>query len=444
MTYGPITAHHLLTHTSGLPDASAIFPSDPTARHVQGYAPGDHFHYCNLGFAILGQIIEKLDGRPWYQSLQARILTPLGMSQTAPVITINSSARSATGYKPFFDDQVYPRQGRLVPTPPEVHDSPAGSIAAPAGDMAIYLRALLNGGRVPARRIVTAESFKLMITPYIKAPEFSPTASYGYGIAVDVLDGHKILRHTGGRNCFASSIHLDLDSSVAAFASVNAMQGYRPTPVTQYAVQLLRAQREGNLLPAAEALNDPTVVDNPHDYVGVYRNSDGKELVFKPDGNRLLLASERQAIVLQHKHGDSFVSTVQGEFSDYSVVFGRDQASSKGTEEAPPPPVVEVAYGPDWYANTAYRGEREFKTPTAYAALPGRYRSDSGDEVRVFVRKGRLWAGDTQLTEIGLNLFRMGEDAWSPDTAQFLTIVEGRARLLRVVDEDCWRIEVDS
>jgi CubicO group peptidase (beta-lactamase class C family) len=140
MTYGPIAAHHLLTHTSGLPDASAIFQSDPTARHVQGFAPGDHFHYCNLGFVILGQIIEKLEGRPWYQCLQARILTPLGMTGTAPVITIDSSARSATGYQPFFDDQVYPRQGRLVPTPPEVFDGPAGSIAAPAGDMAIYLR----------------------------------------------------------------------------------------------------------------------------------------------------------------------------------------------------------------------------------------------------------------------------------------------------------------
>src|ERR1700722_20174125 len=94
MTYGPITAHHLLTHTSGLPDASGIFQSDPTLRHVQGYAPGAHFHYCNLGFAILGQIIEQLDGRPLYQSLQARLLTPLGMTQTAPAITINSSARS--------------------------------------------------------------------------------------------------------------------------------------------------------------------------------------------------------------------------------------------------------------------------------------------------------------------------------------------------------------
>jgi len=43
MPYGPITAHHLLTHSSGLPDASAIFQSDPAARHVQGFAPGAHF-----------------------------------------------------------------------------------------------------------------------------------------------------------------------------------------------------------------------------------------------------------------------------------------------------------------------------------------------------------------------------------------------------------------
>ena len=106
------------------------------------------------------------------------------------------------------------------------------------------------------RPIVSADGFRLLSTPYIEATEFSPTAFYGYGIAVDVLDGHKILRHTGGMNCFASSIHVDLDGGVAAFASINAMQGYRPTPVTQYAIQLLRAQREGKPLPAAEALTD--------------------------------------------------------------------------------------------------------------------------------------------------------------------------------------------
>jgi D-alanyl-D-alanine carboxypeptidase len=435
MPYGPISAHHLLTHSSGLPDASAIFQSDPAARHVQGFAPGAHFHYCNLGFAILGQIIEKLDGRPWYQCLQARILTPLSMTQTAAVITINSSARSATGYQPFFDDQVFPRQGRLVPRPPEVFDSPAGSIAAPPSDMAIYLRMLLNDGH----GIVSGDGFRLLSTPYIQATEFSPTSFYGYGIAVDVLDGHKILRHTGGMNCFASSIHVDLDGGVAAFASINAMQGYRPTAVTQYAVQLLRAKREAKPLPAAEAVADPAELDNASDYAGVFRTANGKELVFKANGKRLLLDGAEQ-IVLQRSSGDSFVSTVPGSFSDYSLIFARQQPAEGTT----PSPVVEVSYGPDWYASAAYHGDREFTAPAAYNALTGRYRSESGDDMRVFVRKGKLWLGDTPLTEIGSYLFRVGNDSWSPDTAEFLTIVEGRARLLRAIGEDCWRIEVGS
>ena len=450
MPYGPITAHHLLTHTSGLPDAGAIFQSDPSARHAQGFEPGAHFHYCNLGFAILGQLIERLDGRPWYQCLQARILTPLGMTSTAAVITIESSARSATGYQPFFDDQVYPRQGRLVSRPPEVFANPAGSIASQPGDMARYLRTLLNSGQGAGGRIVSAEGFALMSTPYIKAPEFSPSASYGYGIAVDVLDGHKILRHTGGMACFASSIHVDLDGGVAAFASINAMQGYRPTPVTQYAVQLLRAEKEAKSLPAVVALTEATEVNNASEYAGVFRNSDGRELVFKAEGTKLLLVHAGEEIVLQRGQGDSFVSTVQGGFSDYSLTFGRDHSKTEKPPEkdaaAPSPPtlVVEVGYGPDWYTNTAYRGDREFPASPQYSAFAGRYRSDGGDDVRVFVRKGRLWLGDSPLNEIGSSLFRVGEDAWSPDTAEFLTIVDGRARLLRAIGDDCWRIEVGS
>jgi hypothetical protein len=76
--------------------------------------------------------------------------------------------------------------------------------------------------------------------------------------------------------------------------------------------------------------------------------------------------------------------------------------------------------------------------------LTGHYRSAGGDDVRVFARKGRLWIGDTPLTEIGAWLFRVGDDSWSPDMVEFLTIVEGRARLLRVIDEDHLRIEVGS
>jgi CubicO group peptidase (beta-lactamase class C family) len=447
MPYGPITPHHLLTHTSGLPDAAEIFQADPEARHVQGFIPGEHFHYCNLGFNILGELVQKLDGRLWYQALQARLLTPLGMTATAPVITIESSARSATGYQPYFDDQQYPRQGRLVARPPEVFDSPAGSIAAPAEDMARHLRMLLNGGRTPGGRVVSAEGFALMSTAYIKAPEFSPTASYGYGVAVDTLDGHKILRHTGGMNCFASSIHVDMDGGVAAFASINAMQGYRPTAVTQYAVRLLRAEHESKPLPAPEVIADPADVDNASEYAGTYLAVGGsKQLVFKEDGKHLVLVQGDQQIVLQRSDGDSFVSTVQGQYADYSLVFGREQGNQKPAKPSQPPIpalVVEVGYGPDWYINSAYKGNRQFPLSPEWARLEGRYRSDGGDDAQVFQRKGRLWLGDSPLTPLGASLFRVGDDSWSPDTAEFLSIVDGKARLLRVTGFDYRRVEVN-
>src|ERR1700677_3175868 len=259
-----------------------------------------------------------------------------------------------------------------------------------------------------------------MSMPHIKAPEFSPSASYGYGIAVDVLDGHKILRHTGGMACFASSIHVDLDGGVAAFASINAMQGYRPTPVTQYAIQLLCAEKEAKSLPAVLAPIDATEVNNASEYSGVFRSSDGKELLFKEDGTKLLLLHGGEQIPLQRGQGDSFVSTVQGQFSDYSLTFGRDETTGKAEKPAdhdtaaPPPPalVVEVGYGPDWYTNAAYRGNREFPLLPQSSVFAGRYRSDGGDDIRVFVRKGRLWLGDSPLNEIGSSLFRLGGDAW--------------------------------
>ncbi len=365
------------------------------------------------------------------------------------MITSETSARSAVGYQPFFDDQVYPRQGRLAPRPPEVFDNPAASIAAPSADMARYLRMLLNGGRGPQGPIVSADGFALLSTPYIKAPEFSPTASYGYGIAVDTLDGHKILRHTGGTNCFASSIHVDLDGGYAAFASINAMQGYRPTAVTQYAVQLLRAER-ARPLPEPEPLRDPAEMDNASEYAGTFRGAEGKELNFTATGKKLFLVHETQQILLQRSDGDVFVSTVQGEFSNYSLTFGRDlsdsqaspQKSSNASSKESPSPIVEVAYGPDWYVHAAYKGEKEFHAPASYHPLTGRYRSDSGEDVRVYIRKGRLWLGDSLLTEIGTSLFRVGEEAWSPDTVEFLTIVDGKARLLRVIDDVCTRVEL--
>ncbi|HWA94072.1 MAG TPA: serine hydrolase domain-containing protein [Terracidiphilus sp.] len=445
--FGTITVHHLLTHTSGLPDNLALFSGDANARLIQGFAPGEHFHYCNAAFDILGLLASHLDGRTWKECVTARILTPLGMKATTGVITTANRDRSAVGYEPYWDDQVYARQGRLAPAPNLIMDDTAGCIASTPGDMATYLRMYLNEGVGLNGRILSAESFKLMSTPYIKAEEFSPTASYGYGIAVDTLDGHKILRHTGGMVSFASSMHIDLDGGVAAFASINAMQGYRPTAVTEYAVQLMRAQSESKPLPATPAIVNPLEVKNATDYAGTFTSPAGRALTFKADGEGLILVVEGKSIPLQRTGSDSFVSTIPGEFTEAGFSFGRKEEPKSGSEDdsKPKPPVVEVSYRDEWYVNAAYTGPRTFAVPHEWSQFVGCYYSDSpwAGGIHIYALKGKLLADGLPLTPVGGALFRAGEETWSPETMEFLQVVAGKARILRFAGADFTRMEVD-
>lgn len=62
--------------------------------------------------------------------------------------------------------------------------------------------------------------------------------------------------------------------------------------------------------------------------------------------------------------------------------------------------------------------------------------------MRVFVLQGRLVLSDATLTRIGGNLFRVGDEPWNPDTVEFLSIVDGKARLMKMVGLDLWRIEI--
>jgi CubicO group peptidase (beta-lactamase class C family) len=46
--------HHLLTHSSGMPEDAPVFPREPERRPRQAYAPGTQFHYSNWAFGVLG------------------------------------------------------------------------------------------------------------------------------------------------------------------------------------------------------------------------------------------------------------------------------------------------------------------------------------------------------------------------------------------------------
>jgi hypothetical protein len=346
----------------------------------------------------------------------------------------------------YFEDRPYPSFGRLAPAANLQFGDAAGSIASTPADMTLYLQMLLNRGRGAHARIVTSESFALMSKPWTKAEELGPNANYGYGIAVETVDGHTILRHTGGMASFMSALYVDLDAGAGAFSSINAMQGYRPTPVSQYAVQLMGAAAANKPAPAVPAIEDATIVKDASDYTGAYTSPDGQAITISGD-NALSASVAGKQIKLQRLAGDAFIAT-DPQLTRYAFVFGRGKGETVkegDREKSKPGPVVELMHGSEWYPNAKYSGPKTFAAPSEYATFTGYYvgaGAFEGASIEIVVLKGELWAeGQSSLERIGGNEFRPTDDPPSAERVEFYFIANGKARSLKYSGADFFRFE---
>jgi CubicO group peptidase (beta-lactamase class C family) len=419
-----ITSHHLLTHSAGLPGAPLLLDA-LLSELWTAYEPGKRFLYSNTGYNILGFLLEAIDKRPFPDAMRERMLVPLEMSASSSTITNNIRKRMAVGYEPLNEGKPFPLHGTLAEAQWIEVDVAAGSIASTPGDMAKYIRMLLNRGALPKGRLVSEDGFKLFTNSAINSPYRGEPASYGYGLWVSDMDGHKRLRHTGGMVAFCSALDVDLTAGVGAFASVNAnLRGYRPVAVTKYAVELFNASLDGKKLPDAPVpAASPDEVKNAADYAGEYTSPNGKKLVFVAEGDKLILvhAGRRLALERAAGAGDRFL-VKHPDFEMFLLGFLRENSV-----------VTEAYYGSDWYAGERYTGPRAgFETRKELEGYAGHYFNDSpwyGD-ARVVYRKGRLYLDGLQpLVARGDGKFGIG-DPEAPDWIAFDSIIDGRAMRL--------------
>jgi D-alanyl-D-alanine carboxypeptidase len=429
--YAPITGHHLLSHTSGLPDGVPLELIGPDQALWTGFAPGEHFAYSNVGYDLLGHVLEAIDRQTLAAVLRRRVLDPLGMSLSEPVIANAIRPRMAIGYAPMFDDRPFPLRGTLAEAPWVEFGEGAGSVSSTATDMGTYLTMLINHGKGKQRSIITPESFAKLVSPVIKAPFWGEDASYGYGLWTSDAEGRTLLRHTGGMVAFSSAMHVDVTSGIGAFASVNAnLAGYRPNVVAKYALDLLRATTAGKTLPPAPKTNTtPDQIPNAAEFAGTFTLTDGTKLVLAADGSKLFLAIRNQRIALESAGPNRFF-VKHPDFELFLLEFARDHNA-----------VVEAFHGPRWFTNDRYAGPRTFEYPKEWDAFAGHYRNDSPwfGSTRIFVRKGVLTAEGTPLVPLGDGVFRAGAEAWSPERISFGPVVNGRATRMKFSGVEFYR-----
>ncbi|HEX7771142.1 MAG TPA: serine hydrolase domain-containing protein, partial [Pyrinomonadaceae bacterium] len=164
-----ITAHHILSHTGGLPGAPLLLDA-LLGELWTAYEPGKRFLYSNTGYNILGFLIEAVDKRSFAESMRARVLEPLGMTASSPIITNDLRKQMAIGYEPLAEGKPFPLHGPLAEAQWIEVDIAAGSIASTPSDMAKYMRMLLNRGALPKGRLLSEEAFALFTKPAINSP----------------------------------------------------------------------------------------------------------------------------------------------------------------------------------------------------------------------------------------------------------------------------------
>ena len=404
-----IRLQHLLNHTSGLPGDSALFPEGGLWC---GFEPGADWSYSNCGYQLAGNMIAAADGRLLPDVIRDRVLSRIGMDQSVSALHVADRPRYAQGYEPSLTDRLNPVPAEMTPTPWVDSDNAAGCVAATPGDMIRFLRFLMNVAEGKGAPVFSDETAKRFLADPVDG--WGEGAKYGNGVAHVEIGGRPYLHHTGGMVSFCSSLHVDIEAGVAAFASSNVHYAlnYRPSKITIHACDLMRAMQEGTPAPDPAPPHEPLA--SPEMFTGQFTSAAGDRFEVGVSGGNLRL----------RKHGrDSALYPVT------SGLFATDDPDHALTGV-----VIETENG---QALRAWCGDAEYlidpstgyKPPPAepLRVLAGRYDNDDrwAGPLYVYVRDGRVFLGNiVQLVPADGGGWRT-TDSSSPERIHFDGVING-------------------
>jgi CubicO group peptidase (beta-lactamase class C family) len=237
--HGAITIRQMLAHASGLqrepvgriwenldaPDQQRLLRELEDAEQVLPVHFA--FHYSNLAFALLGQIVELLEARSWGDVVTERILAPLEMTMTglAP-----DTRGQALGY------QVHPHTGvaTLEPQFDLKATAPLGGLWSTVADLGRYASFVAD----PVDDILAAGSLEEMCRPLIMTDVQGWTRAYGLGYDLQRIGERVLAGHGGAMPGFLAGLRVGRQDRVGAVVFANSTAGAEPVAL---ASQLVKA-----------------------------------------------------------------------------------------------------------------------------------------------------------------------------------------------------------
>ncbi len=223
-----ITLHHLLNHTSGiksytnLPEFRTKTRLDMTPEEIISsiknlsleFNPNEKYEYSNSGYVLLGYIIEKLSGISYGDFIQKNIFDKLGMKNSYYGNSYKIIPNRANGYQ-FYEGN-YENPEYMSTTIPYA----AGSLMSSVDDMFLWSKAVQNNA------LISEKSKQMAFTNHtINNRKHN---NYGYGWAINEIEGIKTLEHTGGINGFSTSGIYIPDRNIYSIVLTNLDDGKGP------------------------------------------------------------------------------------------------------------------------------------------------------------------------------------------------------------------------
>ena len=248
-----VTIRRLLAHRSGLvtespfpcwdalefPSREAMLAALPQTEIV--IAQDSAFKYSNLAFGLLGEVISRLSGRPYFEYMQAEILKPLGLTSSVFELTEALRRRMAIGYSRSHYADEFPK----APYAPLNGVAACGQLHSTVADLAKWVSLQFRTGATErsGEQVLRGNSIEEMHRPHYMEPDWS----FGYclGWRARRLGEHVYHEHGGGIHGFASQIMFSKPHRLGVIALANVWPHFSLYDIPSEILETLISEEEG-------------------------------------------------------------------------------------------------------------------------------------------------------------------------------------------------------
>jgi CubicO group peptidase (beta-lactamase class C family) len=177
------------------------------------YKPGSQANYSNIGYALLGFLVERLSGQTYEQYCKVNIFIPLGMTKSELNLRNSPINELAIPYS-LLVTGIFHSPHYTFP------DIPAGGLRTTVSDLSKWLRALILNGKFNNVQLLMPRTMDLLKKPTI---ELQPGADIqmGLGVYIRSFGTLKLIGHGGGDQGFTGEMVYDSSTNVGCIVFTN-------------------------------------------------------------------------------------------------------------------------------------------------------------------------------------------------------------------------------